>query len=421
MRLQLAPRLVGYVVVAGGALIAAVALRDPPLAALGVPALLACALGVAFDTAVDPTAIAAAVRVERELLSAGQSTPFTLTLLTDRPIPRCRVSLSCEPGLVPRSALRWLVRLPAGRPVELAGSLHASDPGEYTVGPVHLLTSSWAGLVAKGSSVAHVVRVDVRPVETSLRTLPRGLRVRVPAGDRIARAIGEGIELAEVRPELPGEHARRINWRATARRGTVHVTLRHPEQSTDVVIFADTFDGPSLSRVLTASATAAAGYLLRRDRVGLIAFGGLLDWVEPATGRRQLERVRARLSTTRPFFSYAWKSIDRLPPRALPAGALVVAISPLRDERFTSAIVELRALGHDVIAVEIADEERTPTGGAATLVVSRRLARMEREDLRERLWTRGVSVVPLRPGEPLESVFAALNEVRRRLRPVARH
>ena len=40
-----------------------------------------------------------------------------------------------------------------------------------------------------------------------------------------------------------------------------------------------------------AAATLASHYLERRDRVGLVSFGGILRWLEPGMGPRQRYRL----------------------------------------------------------------------------------------------------------------------------------
>ena len=91
---------------------------------------------------------------------------------------------------------------------------------------------------------------------------------------------GEGIEYADIRDFVPGDRVRSINWRASARRQTLVVNERHPERNTDVVLFVDSFvdvrngDRSVLEDAVRAAATLATRYLERRDRVGLVGFGG---------------------------------------------------------------------------------------------------------------------------------------------------
>ncbi len=430
---SLAPRALGYAVAGAVPLIAAVATGDAPLAALGLPFLLVLLGALALDVPASEATISAELSGEPETVETGAPLQVRIALAASRPVARCRVELLRQldgygPGELARREIaeqiasvrldrppRWLCRLGPREPTELFFEVVLTRPGELTLGPLSLLVSGPFGLYRRRLQLETKLRVAARPAEERLRALPRSSRVRVAVGDRLARHTGEGIELAEVRPERPGDRTLPVNWRATARRGVTHVTVRHPEQSTDVVLFADTFDPAVLPRVLEVAAPLAAAYLSRRDRVGLVSFGGVIDWVEASAGSRQLERIRLRLAATSPFFSYAWKSIDRIPPRALPSGALVVAISPLGDERMISALAAIRARGHDVVVVEMAKPRMAPRTELEQ--AGRLLDEMEREELRRGLFALGIAVAPLEPARPVEAVVAELARAARRLRP----
>ena len=71
----------------------------------------------------------------------------------------------------------------------------------------------------------------------------------------------------------------------------------HPERNTDVILFVDSFaearlggEG-TLDLAVRATAALADAYGRRRDRVGLIGFGGILRWLVPGTGLVQLYRI----------------------------------------------------------------------------------------------------------------------------------
>ena len=112
---------------------------------------------------------------------------------------------------------------------------------------------------------------------------------------------------------------RQINWRATARRGAPQVNERHPEHSSDVVLLLDTFEeardqaGGTLDSAVRAAAALARAHLARRDRVGLVDFGGTLHWLEPAFGTTQLYRIIDALLASDIAFSYAWRNVDSIP------------------------------------------------------------------------------------------------------------
>ena len=139
----------------------------------------------------------------------------------------------------------------------------------------------------------------------------------------------------------------------------LQVNESHPERNADVVLFLDTFaearsdDGGTLDRTIRAAAALAHGYLTRRDRVGVVGFGGVVRWLAPSTGRIQLHRIVETLIETEIAFSYAWKRIDLLPPRTLPPQSLVLALSPLLDGRVLDALTDLRARGFDLAIVDV--------------------------------------------------------------------
>lgn len=419
-RLRLSPRALGYLALGAGALVAAIALQDVAVAALGLAPVAALVVGLASDASTVAVTVEGALLLDETITMAGQPATTRLVLTADRRVHRCWVSLRLPDGASAGTQPHWLCTLPPGESVELTLELSRHVPGETTIGPAVIVSSGYGRMLSR-RTLLDPVRWEVRPNEERVRSLERASRVRAAVGDRLSRERGEGIELAEIRPELPGDRGLKLNWRATSRRGVPHVTTRHPEKSTDVVVFADTFDESALARVLDVSAAVTSAYLQGRDRVGFVSFGGVLGWVEAASGRRQLERVRARLAGTSSFFSYAWKTIERIPSRALPSGALVLAISPLRDERFLSALADVRARGHDVVVVEASTPpRRIEPGDPPQLEAATRLLRMEREDLHRRLWERGIAIVPLYPGESLEPALANLRLARRKLRPGGR-
>ena len=65
-------------------------------------------------------------------------------------------------------------------------------------------------------------------------------------------------------------------------------------------------------------------------------------------------------------FSYAWKDVNIIPARTLPPKALVIAVTPLLDERSIMALHDLRARGHDLAIVEVSPEELVEPGEGST-------------------------------------------------------
>ena len=179
----------------------------------------------------------------------------------------------------------------------------------------------------------------------------------------------EGLEFADTRPFVPGDRLRSVNWRASARRGDLVVNERHPERNADVVLFLDSFAEARARRPTAPSSRPCAlrprspsCICERRDRVGLVTFGGMLRWLEPGGGLVQHYRLVDALLETARRFSYAWKDVNVIPARTLPPQALVIAVTPLLDERAVAALLDLRARGHDLAAVEVSPDPYVDAG-----------------------------------------------------------
>jgi uncharacterized protein (DUF58 family) len=193
-----------------------------------------------------------------------------------------------------------------------------------------------------------------------------------------------------------------------------------------VVLLLDTLSevGRAGQTVVDVAARGAAGlaaaYLARKDRVGLIEYGGQPRWVRPGAGRAQLERLLDVLLSASVVFTYVERDLELVPPRILPPQALVVALSPLLDRRFVRAASDLAARGFDLLIIAV-----SPVPLARAAVPRSRLT-----DLAARLWTlerraeldeyrrRGLMIVEWDGAAPLEAVLAAAGR-RRRHRGIA--
>jgi uncharacterized protein (DUF58 family) len=270
------------------------------------------------------------------------------------------------------------------------------------------------GLFRHETVLDRAVPLKVYPQEETLRTLLRPRETQVFLGNYVARQRGEGIEFADLRPFVPGDRVRHVNWRASARRRELWVNERHPERNADVVVFVDSFaearrgSASTLDPALRAAASMVAGYLREKDRVGFVSFGGVLNWLLPSTGMGQLYRIVDAMLDTRIALSYAWKAIDVIPPRTLPPHALVVALTPLLDDRSVNVLLDVRRRGFDLVVVEISPKSYLPEPRDELHVLAQRLWTLQREAVRGRFERVGV---PVAVWEDDTTLVAALEEV----------
>jgi uncharacterized protein (DUF58 family) len=410
------PKLGAYAGLAALGLIAAIALRRPELVAVTAPFPLFLAVGLAFSR--EPE-LRARVTLDRERVLEGDEVVFTLALRAAEPLERVEVFVRLPPTLVPVDganpfALR-LERTEATRELRL----RCGRWGGFGLGEVHLRIRDRFGLFVHELQLSELLPLRVYPRPEEIRRVLPPLETQVYSGNQVSRGKGEGIEFADVRPFATGDRVRRINWRVSARRGELFVNERHPERNTDVIIFLDSFTEARASQrgtlelAVRAAASLAALYLQRKDRVGLVSFGGVLNWLLPATGLVQRYRILDSVIGTEIVFSYAWKDADVIPVGTLPPQALILALTPLLDERAIATLLDLRARGFDLAVIEVSPLPFAAAAEDEAEAIGHRLWQLRRETLRSRYQRLGVPVVEWRDGDPLAVALEEVGAFRR--------
>jgi uncharacterized protein (DUF58 family) len=412
-------RLPAYAVLAAFGLVAGLALGRVEPVALAAPFLLAVVAAVAEN---DPR-VSARLSLDRDRALEDEEVTATISLSCPTNLDRLDLLVPLPPQLSSEEGAVQAVRLRAGEERTIELTLRCERWGAFAVGPLLVRARDVLGLRSWEGRAGEAQRLRVYPTEQTLRSLVAPLETQVFAGNQVARTRGEGIEFADLREWQPGDRVRRVNWRATALRRTLWVNEQNPERNTDVVLFLDTFaevrdeQRSTNDRAVRAAATLAHGYLQRKDRVGLVGFGAFLSWLLPATGTRQLYAIIETLLTSQVVASYAVRGVDVLPPRTLPAKALVIAITPLLDDRTAAALLDLRARGYDLIVVEVSPLELVAPPAGSPLELAHRLWRLSREALRWRYERVGVPVVTWRDDEPLAVPLEEVNAFRHLARP----
>ncbi len=225
----------------------------------------------------------------------------------------------------------------------------------------------------------------------------------VLAGEYVSVFKGRGIEFDEVRPYVPGDDVRTIDWNVTARTGEPFVKRYVEERQLTLMLMADVsasqdFGSATRSKREVAAelcALLAFSAIRNDDKVGLTLFhGGIEQYIPPRKGGKHALRVVREVLAhgtdapsprpTEPRRRFARSFSRRARRRAVEAtdigGALefLMSVTPRKtvcfvvsdflDEGFEDAMLTANRK-HDVIAVVITDprELELPSVGLVEL------------------------------------------------------
>jgi len=396
MTRAVSPKLAVYAAIAGAGLVAALATRLSELVVLAAPFAILPTISLLLARRPD---VAVDVELERDRALEAEDLGVGVVLDAERGADRLAVLLELPRGLQAVDCDNPVAfQLGDEERRRLHVPLRCERWGGYRIGHVFFRAQDRFAFTSWEWNVDRRAPLKVYPREEFVRNLLRPVETQVFSGNHVARQKGEGIEFADLRPFVAGDRVRHVNWRASARRGELWVNEHHAERNASVVLFLDTFteasrDGEStLDLALRAAVSLTARYLQQKDRVGFVTFGGMLNWFLAETGTVQLYRLVDSLIDTQIVHSYAWRDIDVLPRRTLPPKAMVIALTPLLDDRAVGALLDLRARGFDLVVVEISPEPYLPTPFGELASVARRLWLLRRETVRSRFREAGVPV-----------------------------
>ena len=354
----------------------------------------------------------------------GERVVVTITVSAGGPVPVLELFEPLPPSLrLVAGSHRGFFTLVRDQSVSWTYEVECRRRGRASLGVVHARLWDRAGLQAVDSAAHASGPLRVYPRRLPLRRLPRPRQTQTSVGNYVASSVGQGLEPGDIREFVPGDRIRHVNWRASLRFRKLFVTQYHQERNADVILMLDTLSeaGAAPETTLDASVRAAASlawaYLARKDRVGLIEYGGPFRWVRPGSGRGQRERLFEALLRAEVVFSYVRGDVGLVPRRVLPPQALVIAISPLLDPHFEKAVADLAARGFDLVILSPSPIPlvRRMMPESPSVVLACRLWALERRARAASLQRLGLGVLDWDPRQPLEVALAGFNRTRRRL------
>jgi uncharacterized protein (DUF58 family) len=352
----------------------------PGLLAVAALAFVAVLVLVGLEVGLLPRAGLLMVRREHEpRLSLGAQNAVTVEVangggrpvaftLRDQPPPDCTASALFLEGVAPpggATRVRYTLR-PLRRGNHAFGDVVLRWPG-----PLGLLRRQ-ATFPAAASAKVYPNLLEVRKYDLLAR---RGRLLE--AGLRPSRRFGAGTEFESLRDYQPDDDYRRINWKATARRGHPMTAEYETERSQNVLAVldagrlmgTDVHGLTKLDHALNTSLLLAYVAALRGDRVGLLGFSDrVLSYLPPRRGRRAFHAMLEALynltpEPVEPDFDGAFRFLAARQMRR----SLLVLFTDLTDRDVSSGLVlHLARLArhHLAVCVTLADPTVLALAGA---------------------------------------------------------
>ncbi len=239
-----------------------------------------------------------AERLNDTRLSLGANNLITVLLANRTPRPLSVTVRDEYPHQFPADAVTVAGILPPYDILEATYHVRPVQRGDYQFGDINLRYRSVLQLFVRQARYSATAEVRVYPNVLEVRKYDllaqKGLLFEI--GLRQNRMLGVGTEFERLREYRTDDEFRRINWKATARRGKPVTTEYQTERSQYVMCVLDTGrlmrppigDLAKLDYVINTTLLLAYVALLKGDHVGLLTFADQVQtYLTPRNQRQQ--------------------------------------------------------------------------------------------------------------------------------------
>ena len=200
----------------------------------------------------------------------------------------------------------WTRNVEAGQVASIRYGLRPVKRGSYSFGRLNAFFYTPIGLFQRRFILGEPVEIPVYPAFLQIRAYEfLAIHNRLhEAGVKRIRRLGHTMEFEHIRPYVQGDDFRAVNWKATARAGSIMVNQYQDERSQRLYCIIDKgrvmelpFDDMTLlDHSINASLVLGNIALKKGDKAGLITFSNEMDTVLRASNRsRQLTRFQELL------------------------------------------------------------------------------------------------------------------------------
>lgn len=361
-------------------------------------------------------------RIYEHRLSLGAENPIILKV-ENRSNIDLEVIIKDEPPVIFKASASSLKgKIPAGSISEFRYSLEPPKRGDYNFGNINIRYRSRLGcFLRQFKAVGDKNNIRVYPNIMEIRKYQLLARKGhlIEAGIKPSRVVGLGTDFESLRDYQVDDEYRRINWRATARRGRLVSNQYEVDKSQNILLVLDAgrmMSGEinSLSKLDHAVNTSLLlGYVgvNRDDKVGLVAFSDRVKlYIPPRKGQPQLQKILAGLYNLQPeVVESDYRSACQYISLEIRKRSLICIFTDLIDEKASDELITYISTltrNHLVMCITILDSSlviqarKIPSDSREVYEkgVAQAVLR-HREKAISMLQNRGVAVVSVTPEE----------------------
>ena len=244
-------------------------------------------------------------------------------------------------------------------------TVRADERGYHNVGPVTVASGDLLGLFPRQIELSDLQAIIAYPRVYDLTEM--GFPADRPLGDNRGRnrIFEDPLRISGLRDHHPSDPLRRIDWKATARRGELQSKVYEPSAIPHLYLFMNidtlghSWEGylkDDLERTISVTASVVVWASGRRFAVGLLANGSFPNAdrpirIVPSRSRDQLTRLLETLAVVQPLTMGNLAGAIQRELARIPAGSTIVLVAAFLTEELGAAIARLKAEGHEVVAI----------------------------------------------------------------------
>jgi len=247
-----------------------------------------------------------ALRQMAERLSNGDENNVRLLFENNYGYPVHVTVIEELPPQLSQQSFTTTLSLPAQKQVIWRYTVTPTERGVYEFGNINIIVRGVLFMIERHIVIEATQRVAVYPAFIQMRRfqLLAVTNQLNDVGSRRLRKLGNSLEFEQIKEYVTGDDYRNINWKATARKGSLMVNNFMDERSQQVICVIDKgrtmkmpFEGMTLlDYAVNASLVLSNVVLNKQDKAGVVVFGKKLDQlVQPDKKSTQINFILENL------------------------------------------------------------------------------------------------------------------------------